>query len=383
MSVKKDYRSSKWKVDFQIKRGGRRFRRTYDTKAECQKFLNHVKSQVEQNNREFINREDRRTLNDIIKLWYLGRGQELADGERTRNTLLNMVAIIGDIEARKMTVSLFNEYKAIKRSKKMGKGKDERTISDKTLNNHLSYLRAVYNYLISIDELHYANPLEKAQKIKLQERELAFLTREQIRTLLNEIRRSCINPHVLLLTKLCLATGARWGEVESRCYRHLQNGSIQFSHTKGKRIRSVPISAELFQETQAHLDQYDNFSPSLCTFDRALKRSGIRLPRGQSSHVLRHTFASHFMMNGGNILVLQRILGHVDISMTMRYAKFDPNHLQDAVKLNPMVDLEDESINVGVSEQVGDFKPIKLEFFSDVDTLSTQNDEGSLKCELT
>ncbi len=57
---------------------------------------------------------------------------------------------------------------------------------------------------------------------------------------------------------------------------------------------------------------------------------------GQLTHVLRHTFASHFMMNGGNILVLQRVLGHTDIKMTMRYAHFAPDHLEDAVKLNPL-----------------------------------------------
>lgn len=42
------------------------------------------------------------------------------------------------------------------------------------------------------------------------------------------------------------------------------------------------------------------------------------------------------MMNGGNILVLQRVLGHTDIKMTMRYAHFAPDHLEDAVKLNPL-----------------------------------------------
>lgn len=71
-------------------------------------------------------------------------------------------------------------------------------------------------------------------------------------------------------------------------------------------------------------------------FLNAIKRAEIELPDGQSSHVLRHTFASHFMMNGGNILVLQRILGHTDIKMTMRYAHFAPEHLEDAIKLNPL-----------------------------------------------
>lgn len=54
------------------------------------------------------------------------------------------------------------------------------------------------------------------------------------------------------------------------------------------------------------------------------------------SHVLRHSFASHFMMAGGNIVVLQRILGHSDIRVTMRYAHFAPDHLEEAVSNNPL-----------------------------------------------
>lgn len=46
------------------------------------------------------------------------------------------------------------------------------------------------------------------------------------------------------------------------------------------------------------------------------------------------------MMNGGNILVLQRVLGHTDIKMTMRSAHFAPDHLEDAVKLNPLRKME-------------------------------------------
>ncbi|MGA3716176.1 tyrosine-type recombinase/integrase, partial [Escherichia coli] len=67
------------------------------------------------------------------------------------------------------------------------------------------------------------------------------------------------------------------------------------------------------------------FSPAYEAFKAALARAGIELPKGQRTHVLRHTFASHFMMRGGNILVLQQILGHSTIMMTMRYAHFAPN----------------------------------------------------------
>jgi len=77
------------------------------------------------------------------------------------------------------------------------------------------------------------------------------------------------------------------------------------------------------------------FTPAYESFKAALGRAGIELPKGQWTHVLRHTFASYFMMRGGNILVLQQILGHSTIMMTMRYAHFAPNHLDAAVMLNP------------------------------------------------
>ena len=54
---------------------------------------------------------------------------------------------------------------------------------------------------------------------------------------------------------------------------------------------------------------------------------------------IRHTFASRFMEAGGNILVLQKILGHSDIKMTMRYAHFSPDHLIQAAELNPISSL--------------------------------------------
>lgn len=68
--------------------------------------------------------------------------------------------------------------------------------------------------------------------------------------------------------------------------------------------------------------------------------AGLVLPRGQLTHVLRHTFASHFMMNGGNILVLQKLLGHSSLTMTMRYAHLAPDHLQEARMLNPLTCLK-------------------------------------------
>jgi site-specific recombinase XerD len=43
------------------------------------------------------------------------------------------------------------------------------------------------------------------------------------------------------------------------------------------------------------------------------------------------------MMAGGDILGLQRILGHASITMTMRYAHMSPDHLESALRLSPLV----------------------------------------------
>lgn len=52
-------------------------------------------------------------------------------------------------------------------------------------------------------------------------------------------------------------------------------------------------------------------------------------PMQRPWHALRHTFASHYMMAGGNILTLQKVLGHSDIKMTMIYAHLAPDYLGD------------------------------------------------------
>jgi len=52
-------------------------------------------------------------------------------------------------------------------------------------------------------------------------------------------------------------------------------------------------------------------------------------------HTLRHTFASHLVMNGVDLPTVKRLMGHTDIQTTMIYAHLAPEHLTDAVnKLN-------------------------------------------------
>ncbi len=50
-------------------------------------------------------------------------------------------------------------------------------------------------------------------------------------------------------------------------------------------------------------------------------------PLSRGWHGLRHTFASQFVMQGGNILTLQKLLGHADIAMTLVYSHLAPDFL--------------------------------------------------------
>lgn len=118
---------------------------------------------------------------------------------------------------------------------------------------------------------------------------------------------------------------------------------ITFVRTKGKKNRSIPISKELYDEIIA-LDGFKFFTDFYFQFLSVMDKTSIVLPRGQLTHILRHTFAAHFMMSGGNILALQKILGHHDIKMTMRYDHLAPDHLETALRFNPLATMGQSSL---------------------------------------
>lgn len=100
--------------------------------------------------------------------------------------------------------------------------------------------------------------------------------------------------------------------------------------TKSGKIRHVPLGEAIYNDLlEAHARR--NNELVLTLNDRMIDKSNLRnryfyrdmRESGVSRirfHDLRHTFASHFMMNGGNIYTLHAILGHSDIKMTQRYA---------------------------------------------------------------
>ncbi|WP_394126960.1 tyrosine-type recombinase/integrase [Vibrio hepatarius] len=271
--------------------------------------------------------KDYRTLDELITIWYRMHGKTLSDHVRLRKLLYRVSESLGNPVGSDLTSEMFARYR------------EQRTltVSLKTVNREHSYLRAVFNELSRLGVINFENPLTNIRQFREAECELRFLSHDEISRLLEECKNSS-NQSLLYIVKICLATGARWGEAESLKPSQINNGQITFLNTKSKKNRTIPINDTLFNElTEVKPKSNERmFIGCLSAFRKALQRAEIELPTGQNTHVLRHTFASHYVMGGGNIVKLRDALGHTEITTTMRYAHLAPDHLEDTLRLNPL-----------------------------------------------
>lgn len=345
MTVKK-LPSGKWLMQcFPFGRDGKRVRKQFATKSEALAYERHIID--EHANRPWIEeKRESRTLYDLIQTWHRAHGITLEDGEKRKSSMEFAYESMGRPLATEFTAKLFSSYREKRLSGEISRSNRVEKVAPRTVNLELAYFRAMFNELIRLDEWNGPHPLEKVRAYRTAESELAYLELAQAQQLLQSCSASQ-SDSLLLVVKICLATGARWSEAEKLTKPQILPRKITFIKTKGKRNRTVPISQELYDELIAFapkgIGNKPLFKSCYSAFRTALKRTGIEPPDGQLTHILRHTFASHFMMAGGNILVLQRILGHTDIKVTMRYAHFAPEHLFDAVALNPLALMENGS----------------------------------------
>lgn len=319
-------------------REGKRVRKQFATKGEAVAFENYIMDEVD--NKPWLGEKaDNRRLWQIIELWHSLYGQTLADPKRLMGKLQIICNGLDNPIAADITAADFTSYreKRLAGTLQNPKGGFMPPVKPRTVNLEQRNLSSVFGTLKKLGHWSAPNPVAGLPTFKIPEGELAFLSKEEIKTVLNACAEST-NPCLPIIVKICLATGARWSEAEGLCGHQVQKYRVTYTKTKGKKNRTVPISEKLYNEIP--LKRGKLFTQCRKAFERAIKRSGIDLPEGQCTHVLRHTFASHFMMNGGNILVLKEILGHTDIKMTMIYAHFAPEHLEDAVTKNPLFELD-------------------------------------------
>lgn len=140
--------------------------------------------------------------------------------------------------------------------------------------------------------------------------------------------------------------GLRWQDLDFATQRLTVARSYSSTPKSGKarhlRLPSacVPVLSQWRKSCPASADGrvFPIHRHSLDAWTKGLlAAAGCHLP-AHPWHAMRHTFASHFIMSGGNILTLQKILGHSDVKMTLIYAHLAPDFLgqeMERVKFGP------------------------------------------------
>ncbi|HBA2728949.1 TPA: tyrosine-type recombinase/integrase [Escherichia coli] len=320
MSIKK-LEGGQYEVDVWPRgRNGKRIRRRFEKKQEAVLFERYVLANADK--KEWLGASvDRRTLSELLDTWWLLYGQTQENGEIEKRHLNKTIRALGDPAVNRLNKRMIAQH----RSQRLEDG-----ISAATINRDIYRLSGMFSTLIKLEEFRKENPCKGLEPLKEAPPAMTYLAKSEISKLLDTLTGD--DRRVALL---CLSTGARWGEGSTLRGEQVNHGRVTFLKTKNGKKRTVPISEELEKEIKTSDTgplfkvDYENF----CEWLRLVKPD---LPRGQATHVLRHTFASWFMMNGGNIIALQQILGHASIQQTMVYAHLAPDYLQHAVTLNPL-----------------------------------------------
>jgi integrase len=203
------------------------------------------------------------------------------------------------------------------------------TCKPATVNRMMCRIRHMFNRAVDW-ELLDQSPMKGIRFMHENNARLRYLSLEECEHLI----QGCVAPHVRAIITVALHTGMRAGEIRNLQWDDLDfdTGFITIRDSKNGESRHVPMDAtvaELFRNWQ-HTDRSEFIFTNSAGgqlrflqkgFGKALRRAGLS---DLHFHDLRHTFASQWMMNGGDLYALKSILGHKSITMTQRYAHLSP-----------------------------------------------------------
>lgn len=204
--------------------------------------------------------------------------------------------------------------------------------SNATANHYLTLLKAVYTKARRLGIYHGDNPCDTIRKRKTTNHRLRFLSKEEIAALL-----SAAHPRLYPFLVAAISTGMRKGELLSLRWENvsLERGTIYILKSKSGKPREIPITRGLARVLMAIGPKAEGAVfdlPDISVrryFDRA--RAVAKLPsKGPDRvtiHTLRHSFASHFIMQTQDLPTLQRLLGHATPQLTMIYAHLSRDHV--------------------------------------------------------
>ncbi len=254
----------------------------------------------------------------------------------------HMLPFFGNVEMKKINMNHLNNL--ILRLKENGH-------KNSGINHITGTLKKIMNQAL-LEGVVLKNPFLGSKKLREDFFETIFFTSEEIRKILLANK----NDEMINFIIAALNTGMRRGELAGLCWDKidLTRKTIEVSRTRDQfslrdttktgEKRYLPMNDTIFDlltslkksKSSQYVFVRKNGAPidvhHVYRYFNLMQEKAKIVRRGRF-HDLRHTFASHFMMNGGNIYDLQKILGHSKSEMTHRYAHLSKNHLAKVINI--------------------------------------------------
>ncbi len=332
--------SGRWRIRW-LDVANRRVSATFDTFNDAQKALYRTLADVEAMRQGTLPLPPpKKTFADLTKLWMDNRVVLKRSGAQDKSRLrAHLTPAFGKLELQDITFARIETFTA-----------DRAALSKQSLRHILILLNAMLKYAKEHGWLHVVPKIEPP-KVKRNDPNFSYLrSADEIRRFLMAAHDEGVDTYTLYAT--AVYTGMRQGELAGLRWAdvNLDGRLIMVNHsylgpTKSDEARPVPIldvllpilrawklrcpSGLLFPNIFGEMHQPKD--RIFCErFHRVLDAAGFERPtEGRRVHYirfhdLRHTFASHWMMGGGDIFKLQKILGHHSTELTNRYAHLSP-----------------------------------------------------------
>ena len=221
----------------------------------------------------------------------------------------------------------------------------------------ISGLRRFYEYLI-LENIITTNPIQNIETPKIGSTLPVTLTIEEIDNIISSIKlTSKTGIRNIAIVELLYSCGLRVSELIN-----LKISDLFFKESlikvtgKGNKERFVPIS----NQAQVYINNYINdmrifkkirkkFEDTLFLNERGRNLSRVMIfiilkklsaisnvKKNIGPHTLRHSFATHLIENGADLITIQNMLGHENITTTERYLHVNKKHLIDSmIKFHP------------------------------------------------
>lgn len=316
-----------WYIDYYF-RGRRKRRKIGPSKKLAEQVLKDVQVKLAKGEYLGVHELKKVLFKDFADryLEYSKANKARSSNRRDEVSIAHLNEFFESKYLHEITTRLIEEYKA-KRLEK---------VAPATTNRELACLKHMYTKAVEWDYVK-ANPADSVRLLKEPPGRLRYLSPEEAGKLIdtcNDIWRP------IVIT--ALNTGMRKGEILSLRWADvdMENRKITVKKSKNNEIRVIPINQTLYQALKALSEQSDGnayvftnkdgetFGDIKRGFHSALKRAGIEDFR---FHDLRHTFGSHLVMQGIDLKTVQQVMGHKDITMTMRYSHLSPEYVQEAI----------------------------------------------------